>query len=424
MKYSFRILLALILAGITVFCVYYFTYGKSAQSKNDLLITTVSRAPATEKYANKRRLASIKSEGYTLYTTDENILLTHGDETFEFKLFSSYFDREKPVMYCFDVDGDKRRDVVIRGVSGEEQSTGDYVYDIYILRRAKSDKESYDLITASQDTWHNILDKAIKEEISQLKTCKKCVQFAMTLSSNNIEYDEKTGLAVKNAGYVGFFRALQNGDGQYMTVETWNKGKGSFFITKDKKIACEVEVIVKYKDYDGTQKAGTVYFEMHMNEEGTLLISSGSMVFRTNGEYKIADPTLTAKNKWTSTLNNSAKPKGSEEINWVKYAFALDSKTLTQTADLAKEDTDIKFINSVAVTESALTLTAKDGYVFDSETAKKNEFSVTINKGTDEEYEISYLAELSADGKTLKINFDKTYPQNAVKTVDISFGSK
>ena len=425
MKNFFKALLAIILVCATVYGVYFFTGARDADEKaHQLAMTTVSKAPASEKYANKRRLASLKNKGYYLFATDDNILLQHGDKLFEFNRFSSYIDLENPKMYCFDVDGDKREDVIIRGVSGQEQGTGDYVYDLYILRRKAGDKEEYEIITAAQDTWHNILDNGLREELTQLKTCKKFSQFAMTIAGKKIEYDEKTGMATKNAGYVGYFRTLQDKAGKYMTVDSWGKGKGSFYVNSNNKLCCEVEVIVKYQNTDITQRAGTIYFEMQTNRHLDLVVTPRSMVFTTNDEYRLADPKDTAKNAWKSVYKNSAKPNGSEAINWVKYSVKIDPETLTQTADLAKQDTDIKFVDTVTVTESALIMTAKDGYTFDEETAKKGEYSVTINKGKDNEYEISYTAELSADKKTLKINFDKTYPRNKVGTVSISFGSK
>lgn len=425
MKNFFKALLAIILVCATVYGVYFFTGAKEADEKaHQLALTTVSKAAATEKYANKIRLASLDRKKYYLYATDDNILLQHRDKLFEFKRFSNYIDLEKPKMYCFDIDSDDREDIIVRGVSGQEQGTGDFVYDVYILHRKRLLEEDYELINATQDTWHRILDNGLREELSQLKTCKKYAQFAMTVKSNTIQYDGKTGIANKNAGYVGYFRALQDGDGKYMTVENWNKGKGSFYVNDENKLCCEVEVIVKYLNSETVQRAGKIYFEMHLNKSLELVVTQHSMVFEAYDDYKIADPKDTAKNAWKSVYKNSAKPKGSEAINWVKYSVKIDPATLTQTSDLAKQETDIKFVDTVTVTESALIMTAKDGYTFDEETAKKGEYSVTINKGKDNEYEISYTAELSADKKTLKINFDKTYPRNKVGTVSISFGSK
>ena len=421
MKNFFRALTAIILVCATVYGVYFFTGAREADEKaHQLALTTVSKAAATEKYANKIRLASLDRKKYYLYATDDNILLQHRDKLFEFKRFSNYIDLEKPKMYCFDIDSDDREDIIVRGVSGQEQGTGDFVYDVYILHRKRLLEEDYELINATQDTWHRILDNGLREELSQLKTCKKYAQFAMTVKSNTIQYDGKTGIANKNAGYVGYFRALQDGDGKYMTVENWNKGKGSFYVNDENKLCCEVEVIVKYLNSETVQRAGKIYFEMHLNKSLELVVTQHSMVFEAYDDYKIADPKDTAKNAWKSVYKNSA----SEAINWVKYSVKIDPATLTLTSDLAKQETDIKFVDTVTVTESALIMTAKDGYTFDEETAKKGEYSVTINKGRDNEYEISYTAEVSADKKTLKINFDKTYPRNKVGTVSISFGSK
>lgn len=426
MKYFFRTLLAFVLVGITVYAVYFATSGGKVPSKEQQpILTTASKAPATEKYANKRLLANVKGTDYSLYITDDALVLFHGEKAFEYKIWSTFFALEKPKMYCFDVDSDGQKDIVVRGVSGQDQETGDYVYDLYILHRTRTEKENYELVTASQTTWHYILDDAIVEEISQLKTCKKFAQFAMTVKGTDIQYNEKTGIAEKNAGFAGYFRSLQDKDGKYMTVDHWNKGKGSYYISKENKLCCEVEVLVSYAGSQAVQNAGKIRFEMSMNaKKASLYITPGTMVFRAAEDYIVSDPKDVAKKPWSTRLNNSANPSGSEEINWIKYSIPVDAKVFTATADLTKEETDIVFVDSVTVSEKAIIMTAKNGCTFDDEATSKGEYSVIINKGTDSEYEISYAAALGNDGKTLTISFDKTYPQSAVKTVDISFGTK
>ena len=422
MKYFFRVVLTLILAGATVFGVYYYTNGMSFTSDDDkVVLTTVSKAPATEKHANKRKLAS--KGKYTLYIVDNKMLLTHGDKEFEFNQWSSYIEREKPKMYIYDIDGDGLKDVVVRGVSGEEQGTGAYVYDLYVLKR-DAGKENYSVITATQDTWHSLLDDAIVEEITQLKTCKKYVQFAMAISGQNIKYDKKTGMVTKNAGYVGYARAMQDNKGKYMTVQSWSKGKGSYFVNENGKLCCEVEVLINYNENTAAQKTGMIYFEMGIDEEGSLSVTPGSLVFRADKQFAVADPKDTAKAPWTVTYKNSASPTAGEVLNWVKYSFPIDSSTITQTLDLGKENTDIAYVDSVVISEKQVVLTAKNNFTFDRNAAQKGDYSVTINKDKKGEYEISYTASVSEDGKTLTIVYDKTYSQEKIKTVDISYGSK
>ncbi len=425
MKYFFRIIIALILACATVLGVYYYTNnGQLPWTENSISLTTVSKAPATEKYANRALLATDKKEGYSLYLTDTNVILAHGKKEFEFKLFSSYMQKEKPEMHIIDLDSDGKKDVVVKCVSGEEQDTGEFVYDLYILHQLKNGAEAYEMISATQTTWHEILDYTIVEEISQLKHCKKFVQFAMTLKSKSIEYNEDTGIAEKNVGYVGFFRALQNSKGEYLTADNWSKGKGSYYVNKENKLCCEVEVLVKYKDSNVSQKAGTIYFELRMNDKSVLYISAKSMVFTPNEEYKTADPRTEAKKPWSRTFNNSASPTGGEALNWIKYTFTPEKKTLTSTLALASEESDIKYVNSVTVSEKNVVLTAKNGFTFDSSAAENGEFSLTINEGGETEAEISYTAAVSEDGKTLTINYDKTYPFADIENICISYGAK
>ena len=110
MKYFFRIIIALILACATVLGVYYYTNnGQLPWTENSISLTTVSKAPATEKYANRALLATDKKEGYSLYLTDTNVILAHGKKEFEFKLFSSYMQKEKPEMHIIDLDSDGKK---------------------------------------------------------------------------------------------------------------------------------------------------------------------------------------------------------------------------------------------------------------------------------------------------------------------------
>lgn len=71
-----------------------------------------------------------------------------------------------------------------------------------------------------------------------------------------------------------------------------------------------------------------------------------------------------------------------------------------------------------------MVLTAKDGYSFSNVITGSGNFSVLINSGTDDEYDISYDCAVKNEGNTstLTINFDKTYDREDLDNVTINFG--
>ncbi|MBE6719030.1 MAG: hypothetical protein E7571_00030 [Ruminococcaceae bacterium] len=426
MKYFFRVLLVLVLAVAVVFGVYYRTNGNPFDKTNTLQLTTVSQQPATEKNSNRVLIASLPDDDFYLYKGSRGVVLTHGKKEYEFTNWSKMIDAQPPEMYLTNFDKDDDKELIIKAVSSQNESSGEYVYEVYLLD-PKTDKKknvNYTVYCASQTTWTDILDKQIREEIGQLKNCKKFLQVSMNSKSKTINYDADTGLALD--GFNGYARAMQNG-GKYLTFEGWSKGKGTYSINKKKEICISVEVNARYKGTDVVQTAGYINFKLDI-KKGEFIVKNKTMNFKAAAEYKVSDPHTASDVKWSYTELNSDKSTDSADkiIDWVTYTTGYNADTTTQTLDLSSQATDIKNVSKIKITNSYAELTAKKGFSFAAEAKTNGEFSVIINSGEKDAYDIAYTAEIREvkGAEVLKITFDKSYPQSEIKTVAINYGTK
>lgn len=428
MKYFLRILLVFVLAVGVVFGVYYYTNQDAFKKADGPVLTTVSKPAATEKNSNRVLLASIEDEDFYLYKGSKGILLTHGEDEFTFTNWSSMIDAEAPKMYYADFDDDNEKELIIRAVSGKSENSDEYIYDLYFLnpKTDENKNKDFDVTLASRSTWSSIIDNNIEEEMRQLKSCKKIIQFAMIARGSSLTYNKKTGIATN--GYTGYVKAIQDNNGKYLTVDKWTKGDGIYTISKDNKILIDIDINISYKDSSVIQNAGKIHFELFPNKNNNFQVTEKTVVFEANEEYRVSNPKTATSENWKYTENNSdtAASNANEVIQWIKYSPDYDPSVFTQTKSYAQETTDINKIESVVITESAAELTAKNGFSFDREAVKKGEYSVIINSGKKDEFDISYTASVKNSGKQeiLIINFDKAYPQSEIKTIAVNFGSK
>lgn len=426
MKYFFRILFTLVLAVGVVFGIYYYTNGNLfEQQQNTVKLTTVSQQPATEKNANKKLLASL--DDYKLYKGSTGVILTHGKDEYEFDNWSGLIDAETPKMYLTDYDNDGTDELLIRAVSAEDKTTGEYTYDVYLLKPVikKSHVSKYDVYCANQTIWEDILNNQIREEVGQLKSCKKIIQVSMDSKNQTIAYDSKTGIA--KSGFNGYARALQNGN-EYMTFMSWTKGKGVYTVDKNKEICIKVEVNINYKDSEDVQTIGNINFKLALDREKGFVVKPKSMNFKPVEKYRVADPTKSSAEKWNYTEHNSFKqPDGNNKvIDWIKYKPDFKADVFEQTISLAEEETDIKNIQDVIITESYVQLTAKAGFSFDNGVYGEGEYSVIINSGSKNGVDIAYTATIMEvnGAQVLRIAFDRTYSRDEISTIEINYGSK
>ena len=423
MKYFLRVLIVLVLAAGIVFGVFRYTHPEAFVNNNTAELTTVSKPAATEKNSNRVLLASLEKENFFLYKGSKGVLLKHGKNEFTFTNWSSFIDAEEPEMIYADFNKDGKKELLIKAVS-EKKENGSFLYEIYILipKTDSQGKEAFDVVFASRNTWSSILDNNIVEEMHQLKNCKKIIQFSMNSKSKGIVYDKETGIA--KTGYSGYVRALQNSKGEYMTVESWSKGDGLYYISKNNKISIDIDVNVAYKGTSKVQKAGSIYFEIFLNENNKFQVTEKSMVFKPADNFRVSDPTVTAENTWQYVEKNSnaSLPETNTSIRWIKYTIDYNPDDLTTTKDFSTDISDLNKIEKIKLTESFVELTAKKDVSFDKNAVEKGEFSVAI----DDNLDIDYTAEIDSSGKkeVLRINFDKAYPQNEIKKLTINYGTK
>ncbi len=426
MKYFLKIILTIILAVATVFGVYYYFNGKLPVNLNSTTHhnVTVSKAPASELYASRTTLAKLKNQKITLYKSGKTIILKHKKKEFVFENWTSMVNSPSaPVIYYHDFDGDGVDEIIISCEVGQDEDDGEKLYDLYVLNPIDKEESNFNVLLISQETWHSVLDSSVAEELTQLKSNKKFLQFAMATKRTDINYDPDSGLLLE-APSAAFARAMQDENGAYLTLNSWALTKGVFKIDDDYNINVDVEVLVYYSDANVKQDLGSVHFGLDITEKNTFTISKKSMYFAPDKAYRIADPRAQAQTNWEFKRNNSAAAKEPHAIQWLKYAFALDSTVIEDTQDLGSEETDIKYVKSLVLRKDSLVITAADGCTFSADAAGSGDFSVTINKGTVNEYEISYTASLNELSNELIILFDKSYDETEITSVDVSYGSK
>ncbi|MBR4242100.1 MAG: hypothetical protein IKR97_07750 [Eubacterium sp.] len=422
MKYVLRVFIVLILAVGVVFGVFRYTNPEAFNQSGDSGLTTVTKPAATEKNSNRVLLSSIEKEGFYLYKGSKGVLLKHGDNEFTYTNWSALIDAETPEMRWADFNGDGKKELLIKAVS-EKMQDGSFIYEIYILTPTKTDsgEENFDVAYASRNTWSSILDNHIVEEMRQLKSCKKIIQFAMNAKGKSINYDKETGIA--KSGYVGYARALQNKNGEYMTVSKWNKGSGIYSVSKDNKISISVDIDINYKNSDKVQRLGVIYFELFLNEKNVFQVTEKSMVFKPSKEYKVSNPKKVAEVPWDYTENNSNTSSASNNIiQWIKYSTEYSPDNYTQTKDFSSSLSDINKIKTIKLHDSYIELIAKKDCTFDGSSMKSGDYSVIINDKLD----ISYTCEIKTDEKSQKliITFDKSYPQTEIKSITVNYGTK
>ncbi len=426
MKYFLRILIVLVLSVGVVFGTYYYTNSdKFSKNEESVSLTTVTKAPATEKNSNRTLLASLEKEKFYLYQRKNTVILEHNGKETEFDNWSRMIAAQPPAMYYSDFDSDGEKELIIKAVSELSSTSDKYVYELYVLNPDK--KGGYNVTLASSDTWSEMFSEMITQEVSQLKSCKKIVQFSMITGDSSIIYNKKTGIAEN--GYSGYAKALQDVNGEYLTIDNWTKGIGLYDIDKNNNITVDIEIKATYKNTSTVQDIGNIHFELDFNDNNTFSITEKSMIFKANDKYKVSSPKKTSKTAWkyieNNNSNSSVMPKDTV-IDWIKYSLNYDSAVKEKTVNYSSQETEMRNVSRTVITNSYLELTSKENFSFGNASATQGEYSVIINEGTNKEYDIAYKASVTKSGnrEILKITFDKSYPQNEIKTININYGTK
>lgn len=426
MKYFIKVLIVIV-ASFAIICVSYYGINGTLPIKEGMPETTVTKQAATEKHSNKEMVASITSENIYLYKSGTTVLLTVDSNQYEFSNWGRDFNAIEPQIHYANFDKDDDKEIVV--VASEyKDGNGEYVNCIYYLEPVvgSNGKLSYSVSYFNKDAWSSILETTLTEDVRQLSYSKKMAQFSIDYKSVGISFDKETQLAT--SGYAGYFSALCDDKKNYYTIDSWKLGTGKYSIDENNQIFVDVPVTVKYKETSETQLAGHVHFRLVKNSKGKIVVGEKSLIFVPNSSYPVTNPTKTAKHSWSYTERNQdiIIDDNDKVIDWLKYKTAFDPSITTQTISYASTSTDIKSVSSLTITESYIKLTAKPNVKF-SNSYKKGEYSVIINEGTKNQYDISYTAEITKDKngvETLTINFDKPYPADQIKTLHINYGAK
>ena len=123
------LLSALVVIGLLVGVGYYFqTYRHGKAPEEGLTVVTAESTTVS----NKRTLLAENKEGdFQLYAQGDKAILVHQGKSKTFSGWSHYLTKERPKLYYTDLNGDKKKELVVRLVSGVDRSTGQelYTYD-------------------------------------------------------------------------------------------------------------------------------------------------------------------------------------------------------------------------------------------------------------------------------------------------------
>ena len=96
-----------------------------------------------------------------------------------------------------------------------------------------------------------------------------------------------------------------------------------------------------------------------------------------------------------------------------------ESESFSNITSKIKCDDNVKF------TQSSITMTAKDGYLFYGNAAENGSFSVILNEGEKNETDIAYTCNIKNEGSesVLVIKLDGNYAKSDLDSVSIKFGT-
>ena len=85
---------------------------------------TVVTAESTTASNKRTFLAENKEGDFQLYAQGDKAILVHQGKSKTFSGWSHYLTKERPKLYYTDLNGDKKKELVVRLVSGIDRSTG------------------------------------------------------------------------------------------------------------------------------------------------------------------------------------------------------------------------------------------------------------------------------------------------------------
>lgn len=409
-------LIAILIAVIIAFAFSVSYKNKNAQHNNAEHTDTTISANNIQK---NELIAEEKESGYKLYFDGSTATLVSANNLkLEFNSWAKSIAIAVPELYYNDFDGDGSKELIIKIVDDSSKITGKttYSYSLFLIKPENTDgEEKLSYTVARENTWKDVFNKAIRFEVTQLKT-KKFLQFAMNDANEKITYDEETGITDNK--YVSYALAECDIKKKYNTVAKYNRGLGVYNISEDGTITLDIQVIVTYKESNITHHIGNIHTEM-MISDGSFQVKPNTISFETLDAYKTTDPRDTASAKWSYTIDNqsSASPSNSKVISSIDSGFTVSTTAQHSQQSLASEPSDIKNIDKIIFSQNGVSLTPKEGFTFDKTQLDEGRFALLVNDGADD---ISYSAAIHEG--ILFIYFDKTYDSDKLGRVQIIYG--
>lgn len=429
MKYFVRVIIVLLIVSGVVFAYSY--YYKERKISNDIVLTTVDVTKKKETTTSAERILIAKNEEgkCRLYTEGADVVLVYNGVEKVFQNWAADARQETPQLFYKDYDGDGEKELLIKIINGIVKSNGKdvSVYNLHLVKPVEKDgKVDFKIISATKDTWKVPFEEAIKTEMTQLKSCKKYIQFVMDDSDVSFIYDKETGITHNT--HNGFARALKKSDGTYETLERWNKGIGLYQVDKGGNITLDIQLFAYYKGVDKPQYVGDIHSKIGITK-GRFRIVPNSIEFVVNEEYDILSPIHASSETWTSVIHNSAEPAnhGGDDkvIDWLEASIDLSLDYEEKTLSFADYTSQIKCVDKIKVTPGSIELTAKEGYTFSELVLKNGQYCVIMHPGTDHAYYIEYTAEIkNVNGRSvLFIPFEKKFNRVELDGIVVKFGA-
>ena len=418
------LLSALVVIGLLVGVGYYFHSYRDGKTADEGL--TVVTAESTTASNQRTLLAENKDGDFQLYAQGDNAILVHQGKSKTFTGWSQYLTKERPKLYYTDLNGDKKKELVVRLVSNIDQSTGEelYAYDLYILtpHKQKDGSFEYDLVVANRESWKQPFTQAVKCSVTQLKNDPLRVQVAMGSASDSLSFDENTGISTSK--YTGFSRAETTTDGTPQTIYAWDYGIGTYTV-EDGQIKVKIAVRIDYKPSRQIKIIGYAYCTLNYEGNGFSL-KKGSVYYRAAKDYRITDPRDVAEQDWAYSLTNASGTAGITEpqLSRVEGTFTVPDSGADGVLSFSSLDSQIKAVSAVRFTNKQIVLTAAEGYSFmqNSVSARDYAVQITLDKVT---YRIDKSAEITEkDGRSvLTFTLDKSYKRSDLQKVTLRFGA-
>lgn len=427
MKYVIRVAVVLLIACGIIFAYSYNYRQEKITDSFELTTADISGSKTTTK-AERKLVAEQEEGGYQLYLDGDAVILVHEGIEKTLNNWAAAVKQETPKMYYKDYDGDGEGELLIQLVNSVTNDNGAnrYVYNLYLFEPVeKNGKSDFNIISANSDTWKVPFEESIRAEMSQLKSCEKIIQFVMDDAGKPLTYDKETGLT--NNKYVGFACALRNREGGYEKLLRWNKGDGFYSVDENGDITLDIRVIAYYEDVKNPQYIGNIHTDIGIIG-GAFDIVPSTINFVASEDYRVTSPLEASDESWSSTIRNSYSPTAREDddrvIDWIEASFDLSADFTQKTISYYGTSSQIKCIDTVVITPSSLTLTAKEGYTFSSSILNTFSYYVKIHPDTDSEYNIEYNGEIKTvgDRQVLVVNFDRAYSREDLNNMEFNFG--